>query len=204
MKIEQLIKKLNIKKYTTTAILSSNDSISKYIENEFKNSLLITSIPKDNIELLVNDMTKLIKDLKIAELFEYSFNTLSIGQKQLLQIVCALGSKNKTIILDNALSNISDTKKEIIYKYIKTTDKTVINITKNTEDIIYSEYTIVLKDDEVLLNNKTNEILDRENEFKSIGFELPFMALLSLKLKYYNLVKKPITSMDRMVNKLWK
>ena len=29
-------------------------------------------------------------------------------------------------------------------------------------------------------------------------------ALLSLKLKYYNLVKKPITSMDRMVNKLWK
>lgn len=204
MKIEQLIKKLNIKKYTTTAILSSNDSISKYIENEFKNSLLITSIPKDNIELLVNDMTKLIKNLKIAELFEYSFNTLSIGQKQLLQIVCALGSKNKTIILDNALSNISDTKKEIIYKYIKTTDKTVINITKNTEDIIYSEYTIVLKDDEVLLNNKTNEILDRENEFKSIGFELPFMALLSLKLKYYNLVKKPITSMDRMVNKLWK
>lgn len=204
MKIEQLIKKLNIKKYTTTAILSSNDSISKYIENEFKNSLLITSIPKDNIELLVNDMTKLIKDLKIAELFEYSFNTLSIGQKQLLQIVCALGSKNKTIILDNALSNISDTKKEIIYKYIKTTDKTVINITKNTEDIIYSEYTIVLKDDEVLLNNKTNEILDRENEFKESGFELPFMALLSLKLKYYNLVKKPITSMDRMVNKLWK
>lgn len=204
MKTEQLIKKLNIKKYTTTAILSSNESISKHIENEFKNSLLITSVPKNNTKLKVHDMSKLIKDLKINDLFEYSFNTLSNGEKQLLQVVCALGSKNKTIILDNALSDINSLKKEIIYKYIKGTDKTIINITNNTEDIIYSEYTIVLNDNEVLLNDKTTNILDKETEFKSIGFELPFMASLSLKLKYYNLVKKPITSMDRMVNKLWK
>ena len=42
-----------------------------------------------------------------------------------------------------------------------------------------------------------------EKELKSIGFDMPFMANLSLKLKYYGLVDDVITNMNAMVKQLW-
>ena len=58
-------------------------------------------IPSNPPEGAVKDA---LDNLKNNDLFDYSFNTLSMGEKQLIQIVCALGSNYKVLILDNALS----------------------------------------------------------------------------------------------------
>ena len=47
-------------------------------------------------------------------------------------------------------------------------------------------------------------VLDDDSMLNKLGFRLPFMIDLSLKLKYYNLVDKIILDQKEMVEMLWK
>lgn len=195
--------KIDIIPNTFTTILCSNNvdkiKFSKTLKDD--KTLLITTKAND---LDYEFDSKLVSSLKIKYLFTYEFDTLSSGEKQLIQIAKALNANYNKLIIVDAISYISSPRKEKILKYLsKITNKTIIYITNNKEDIIYSN-NFILFDNKVILNDKLKNILAKEKEFKMAGFELPFMPLLSLKLKYYNLVDKPILSMDRMVNKLWK
>ena len=141
------------------------------------------------------------KTYKIDKLFDFSFNTLSMGEKQLVQIVTMLLSNYETIIINDALSMITNNR---IFRRLKTyKNKTIIYITSNKEDIVYFKRTMLL-DNKVLLHDDTIKLMEEEKSFKLIFQDLPFMASLSLKLKYYDLINKPILNMDRMVDKIWK
>ena len=166
-----------------------------------KDTDLITTCAKN----ITNNSTcdKLVKLLKIKDLFSFEFDTLSTGEKQMIQVCNILLTDKDTIVMVDAISNVSSLNKEKIFKFIKKLNKTIIYITNNKEDIMYFD-NVILYDNEVILNEKLDKAIQMEKEFKSVGFTLPFMSELSLKLKYYNLVEKPIISMDRMVNKLWK
>lgn len=186
-----------------TVILCTNNvdiiKLSKSIIND--NALVITTKAKDIA--LDSKCEKLVRLLKIDDLFNYNFDTLSIGEKQMCQVCKALSSDKNTIIMADAISNVACINKDIVFKFMKKVDKTIIYITSNKEDIMYFDR-LILYDGEVLINDKLNNSFEKEREFKKAGFNLPFMIDLSLKLKYYNLVSKPMTSMSRMVNKLWK
>ena len=195
--------KIDIIPNSYTAILCSNNvdkiKLGNAIKN--KNDLIITTNAKDNSEGFDK---KIVNLLKINSLMLCDFNTLSIGERQMVQISKALSSNFDRLIVVDAISNVSTINKEKILRYLKKyNNKTIIYITSNKEDIVYFE-NFILYDNKVILNDKLSNVLDKEKEFKLAGFDLPFMPLLSLKLKYYNLLDRPIISMDRMVDKLWK
>ena len=214
--VRNAISNLDIKNNIFTTILGPNGcgrtTLAKCLKEKFENSILISSIPKfysNDIKKYIDDnqdkkLNELLKKIKIKSLLDYSFKTLSIGEKQLIQMVSVLVSNFDVIILDNALSNLSSLNKELILKYLKQLHgRTIINITTNKEDIIYGDVTILINDN-IIVNDKTIKVLDKELAFRSVDFELPFMALLSLKLKYYDLVDKTIIDMNKMVDKIWK
>ncbi len=128
---------------------------------------------------------------------------LSNGEKELIEILYAF-MNYKIIVFTDSTSNIDNLKREKIFKYVKNNKITLINITNKSEDIIYSDKVMLVKDKKIILNIDLKDILNHEKEFKENNIELPFMAELSLKLRYYNLINKPIFSMTKMVNKLWK
>lgn len=203
---------MDIIELTTTAIIGSNslnkDKVSKQLEKQFKNSIILNNNPKYNYtvrEYILNYTDKInsikFKTYKIDKLFDFSFNTLSMGEKQLVQIVTMLLSNYETIIINDALSMITNNR---IFRRLKTyKNKTIIYITSNKEDIVYFKRTMLL-DNKVLLHDDTIKLMEEEKSFKLISQDLPFMASLSLKLKYYDLINKPILNMDRMVDKIWK
>ena len=203
---------MDIIELTTTAIIGSNnlnkDKVSKQLSKQFKNSIILNNNPKYNYtvrEYILNYTDKInnikFKTYKIDKLFDFSFNTLSMGEKQLVQIVTMLLSDYETIIINDALSMITNNR---IFRRLKTyKNKTIIYITSNKEDIVYFKRTMLL-DNKVLLHDDTIKLMEEEKSFKLISQDLPFMASLSLKLKYYDLIDKPILNMDRMVDKIWK
>ena len=195
--------KIEIVPNSKTVILCTNNVDKFKLSNSFvlDDSLVITTNTKDITDNRVCE--KLINLLKIKDLLKFDFNTLSTGEKQMIQICYALDTDKNTIVMVDAISNVSSINKDKILKYLKKLNKTIIYITSNKEDIMYFDE-FILYDNEVIIKDKLINIYEMEKEFKSAGFSLPFMLDLSLKLKYYNLVSKPITSMDRMVNKLWK
>ena len=80
---------------------------------------------------------------------------------------------------------------------------TILVTTNNLEDSLYGKE-LVLLDKNIILKEKINKAFDNEEVFKKCNLEMPFMASLSHKLKYYGLVDKVILKMDKMVNELWK
>ena len=98
--------------------------------------------------------------------------------------------------------------KEKIYKILKDVNEkkeiTIINITHDTEDILYGKKVLLLQDGKILEYGNIEDILLEEKTFTRIGLKLPFMADLSIKLKYYGLIDKLVFDMEEMVDLLWK
>ena len=80
----------------------------------------------------------------------------------------------------------------------------IINITHDIEDSIYGRDIVLISDKRIITHDKKEKIFNNEKLLKKVGFEPPFMANLSLKLRYYNLIDKLILDMNEMVKTLWK
>ena len=202
--------KIKIYKNSFTVVLGLNNSgktaLAKYIKSHYDKSIIVARPKSINYKYndLTDDLKLLVDKLRVRELYSYNFNTLSNGSKQVLYLIDVLNSDYDTIIIHNGISMVSPFKKEIILKYLKKQHKTIIELTSNKEDLIYSKHLTLIKDSEIIYQGLTIKVLESEKKFKQAGFELPFMAQLSLKLKYYNLIDKPVLNMNTMVDDIWK
>lgn len=193
--------KENIINTIITSNVFSNKDIKRIIENK---SIIIDAYSYiDNLEINQLLPNNIIKKFSITNIAECPFETLSMGEKILVKILYYVNSEDSFIVLNNILLFIDSNKRDILLKYLKKSSKTIVNITTNPEECMYSDNLIIYHDNQFIYK-ELNELISLEKQFKEIDSELPFMVQLSLKLKYYNLVEKPILNMSRMVNKLWK
>ena len=177
----------------------------QFIMDTVYNDIYLTAKNKkiDNIDEEINRISKI---LKIENILNKSPQHLSGGEKQKVVLASALLGNPKILILDEALSMIDPISKKEIYEYLVKLNNegtTIINISSDIEDTLYSKNILIL-------NNGTIESLDtkentynKENIFKKLQMELPFIIELSKKLSYYNLVNKDYYNEEELINKLW-
>lgn len=177
----------------------------QFIMDTVYNDIYLTAKNKkiDNIDEEINKISKI---LKIENILDKSPQHLSGGEKQKVVLASALLGNPKILILDEALSMIDPISKKEIYEYLVKLNNegtTIINISSDIEDTLYSKNILIL-------NNGTIESLDtkentynKENIFKKLQMELPFIIELSKKLSYYNLVNKDYYNEEELINKLW-
>lgn len=148
------------------------------------------------------------KYVGIEHILEREPHTLSGGEKQLVSLAAALITEPKILILDEALTMIDLDIREKIYNILKEINKekgiTIINVTQEMDEVLYGDTIIMINDGDLILNGPTKKVLEEERTFNKMGLSLPFMAELSIKLKYYGLVDEIILDMDEMVEKIWK
>ena len=99
---------------------------------------------------------------------------------------------------------MEENKKRIVIDYLKKNDITFINITSDTEEILLADYLIVLTNSGVAIEGKTNTVLNEDKLLRRLGFSLPFLFDISLKLKSYDISNKIYSNIDGLVNELWK
>lgn len=112
--------------------------------------------------------------------------------------------KNKRVIFFNVLNNLKENELNKLFRFLKDNDINFINITNNMELCLYTDYLIILDNDNVLIEGSTLEVLKNDKLLKRLGFELPFLVDLSLLLKDYNLVNKIYLNNESLVGALWK
>ena len=81
---------------------------------------------------------------------------------------------------------------------------TILQVTHDMEECLYSNYLYVLKDGKFVLQGLKEEVFKEENKFTKMGLELPFLVSLSKKLQYYDLVDTYYYDMEQLVDALWK
>ena len=212
-------KRLSIEKYNftlyndITSIIFNEESIKNKIISElntkdfiFINSKTISERVRVSDFLKANnfDMRLLIK-FRINELISADLSTLPIEDQLYLKIIVIINNNDeKDYIFDDVLSYLSEDRKKIIFKTIFDKNLKYYNFTSDIEEVIYSNYLIVLSKDGVAIEGSVKSVLAEEKLLKRLGFSLPIIYDLSLQLKSYSLIDKPYVDMRKLVNDLWK
>lgn len=195
----------------------NKDDISVVFDNVEINFVYDTVIenlafPLENRNLTKEEMEKKIKEiseyLKIENLLQCNINSLSGGEKEIIALACSLITNPKLLILDEAFIMLDIIQKEKFFKLLKKINRdkktTIIYLTSDVESSVYGKSIAVIANKKIIKNGTLKEILKEEKAFKMAKQKLPFMADLSLKLKYYNLIDDIILEESKMVEALWK
>lgn len=163
------------------------------------------NLSKKEIDIKLNEITSY---LKIEDLLNCNISSLSGGEKELIALACSLIIEPKLLILDEAFSMLDIIQKEKLFKLLKKINRekktTIIYLTSDIESSIYGKSIAVIANKKIIKQGLLKDILTDEKTFKSAKQKLPFMADLSLKLKYYNLIDDIILDESKMVDALWK
>lgn len=167
----------------------------------------LENLEKDKEEIK-NKILEVSEYLKITDLLDKNPHRLSGGQKQLVALASVLVADPVILILDEAINRIDNHERINILKILKKLNEdkkiTIINVTHDIEESVFGSEVILIDCGKVILNGDKELVFKEEKIFNKIGLEMPFMASLSIKLMYYNLIDKMIFDMDEMVDKLWK
>ena len=181
-----------------------NQFVAETVMDEIAFALENMNFEKKEIRERVEKVGKL---LDIEPIMEKEPHGLSGGQKELVALASALAIEPKVLILDEAMDMIDNNRRESILKVLTDLNKeglTIINITHNSEELLYGSDIIVMNNGVIVDQGDTKELLRKEKLFKNNGLELPFVVDLSYKLKYYGIVDDIVLDMDELVNLIWK
>ncbi|MDK7882318.1 energy-coupling factor transporter ATPase [Lactobacillus iners] len=163
------------------------------------------NIDRNQMIGIVTDSLKQVDMLKFAD---KAPNMLSGGQKQRVAIAGVLAIKPKIIILDEATSMLDPDGKNIILKLIKKLQKqnnyTVISITHDLEEAIYSDKLLILKAGKVLRYDHPRKIFNDVQLLERSGLDLPFVFKIKSQLSQMGVnIPKEIIGQKELVNYLW-
>lgn len=153
-------------------------------------------------------ITEIARYVGIEHLLKRSVNNLSGGEKQLVALASVLITNPRILVLDEAFVMLDGVSHQNMLNIIKKLHQekkiTIINITQDMNDTIYSDRIIVMNQGKIYLDDTRDNIYIEEKKLRTVGITLPFMVDLSNKLRYYGLVDKIILNKSQMVERLWK
>lgn len=203
-----LLKILNgdIKNYDGNITIKSN--------NQNKIKVVFSELPDDILDIndfLFNEIlnkdiiyTELNTFFNIDNIIKKKYCNCSLEEKYLIVILKTVISNPSILCLDNILIYLSKRMKVLLLNYINDKDIILINVTSDMEDVIYTDYMIILYQGMSAIDGPVLKVLSNEKIIKRLGFSLPFMIDLSIQLKLYDLIDKIYLDKEMLVKALWK
>lgn len=184
-----------------------NDANAHLIGETVKDDLAFTL---ENLEYTKKEMTSSIeqitKKFKLEDILEKTVEDLTNSEKEKVMIASSLIHNPKILLLDESIHKLNTKDKKLVFKILKEYQKkyelTIILITHNLEDTLYSDNIIVLDKGKILIHD-TKEKIYKDDKLEKLGFELPFIVKLSHNLILYNLLDKVYFDEEEVMNKLW-
>lgn len=202
------LNKTTVLEYITKIGVVTNDINSPFIYNKLKDEL---AYPLLNLGLTEHKINKKIQ--KISNFFEMEnllnkkISTLTLSEKAKILIMLALIHNPKVLVLDDIFYNMDYNDQIFILNKLAELNKdglTIINITSKLDTIYNSSKVYVLNDFKIEYEGSTLEILEKDSYLNRLGFSIPFIIDLSLKLKFYNLIDKIYFDLNKLEEDLWK
>ncbi len=133
---------------------------------------------------------------------------LSPKEKNIFLFLLAIIHHPKIVILDEPFLYFNQQEKNLflgILQQLKNSENvTIILTTKDLNDAIYADELKIIHQGNLLMEGTPLAVFKEDKTLNRIGLSLPFLADLSLKLMFYDVLKHFILDMDGMVEQLWK
>lgn len=146
-------------------------------------------------------------EFQLQSLFSKNPNELDHFEKLRLQIATSTISDPEILLLDDPFLFLDDEERMcliVLLHRLKKKGMTIVLTASHLEDTVYADQLYILKDGKVTLKGTPLEVYQNEETLSQIGLSLPFLADLSWKLKFYNLLDEMILDEEKLVDTLWK
>lgn len=111
--------------------------------------------------------------------------------------------KSSFIVFNDFLRLLTNHEKEILLNNLEKKNINFVNITSNMEEVLLTSELKVYYHGRVMLEGATINVLKEEKLLNKLGYKLPFIVDLSLKLNAYDLINSVFLDEEVLVNKLW-
>lgn len=183
----------------------SDTFVTNSVSDELKFSLKNMNLSENEIN---NRLQEVASYLHIEHLLGCIPHSLSGGEKQLVSLGITLMLQPDILIVDESLNMVDSITKDKILSLLRKLNKgnniTIIYVTHDLEDTLYTDRVILLSEGRICSDKKLKEAFINDKIYHEAGLSLPFMVELSKKLQYYDLIDKIEFNMNTLVNKLWK
>lgn len=181
-----------------------NHFVSETVIDDLAFSLENLQYSKEEINDLIIDISK---KFNLNDILYKSPYELTNSEKQKVAIAGSLIFNPKILLLDEALHQLNPKcKKEILdilKKYQKEKKLTIIMITHDLEDTLYSDRMVIIDKGKIYLDGPLNEVYEKKQELNQLNLNLPFIIKLSHKLIEEKIIDKIYTNMMELVDELW-
>lgn len=150
------------------------------------------------------------KVIKISEIFSINsllherLDSLPLNVRILVKILSYLVINPKIIAIDNLTNYLDKYTKNNLFKYISDNYITLINVTSDANELMFSNDIVVMNERKCVLYGNIKDVCDGNSILPYMGIKLPFIIDLSQNLILYNLIDKVYYDDRKLVNKLWK
>lgn len=201
------LNKENLKEYMLSIGVVFFDDQNKFLFEKVIDEL---AFPLENLNYKKKDITNRLYEIRTLFRLESCINKkideLTEYEKVKVLIATSLIHRPKIVFLDNILSRLNESECKDLFKILQEVKKdiTFCIASSSLDNILLFDSVIVLGDKNVKIEGNPNEVLQQDNELSKLGFIIPSMIDLSLKLNFYGVLDNIITDVDGMVDKLWK
>lgn len=133
---------------------------------------------------------------------------LTNSERELVYIASSLISYPDILILDDCMSQLSVSDKnkvfDILLKYKKEKKLTIIMITHNMEDVIYSDRVMVMDSGSIVMDGSVIKVFKQKSKLNELGVGVPFVIDLSLRFMDLGIVNHIYLDMRKLVDDIWK
>ena len=180
-----------------------NHFVSETVIDDLAFSLENLQYDKEDITNAINEVSKIFK---LENILYSEPRNLTNSEKQRVAIASSLIFNPKILILDEALHQLTPSDKkdvlEILKKYQKERNLTIIMITHNLENTLYSDRIVVLNNGNIYLDGSVKDVYS-SNKINSLKLDLPFVIKLSNKLINEHIINKIYTNTIDLMEDLW-
>jgi len=177
--------------------------IGETVKDDLAFSLENLEYSREEIEACISNIAK---KFKLDGILEKSPNELTNSEKEKVAIASSLIHNPKILLLDESIHKLNASDKKLVFKILKEYQEehelTIILITHNLEDTLYSDRIIVLDKGKIILDDNKEKIYE-DDKLEKLGFKLPFMVKLSHNLMLYDLIDKIYFDEKELVDILW-
>lgn len=182
---------------------SLNIFLTKKVKDELILPLKNLGYNKLKIDKIINNLTTFFE---IENLLSKNINELTKDESIYLQVIISLVHNPEILILDDAFLSLSLPLKEKILLKLKQLNKdglTIINITSDLETIYDSNKVYLLNNQKIEELGNVEQVFQEDNYLRKLGFRIPFIIDLSIKLKFYGLLDKIYYNLEELEENLW-
>ncbi len=188
-------------KANIACVFKDTPFVNELVSNELKYRLKELKMSTSDIKNRIDEVNTFFN---VNKIIHKKIRDLSVNDRVLIKILSYAIYNPSYIAIDDLLIYLDTRTKILLLNYLHAKGITLINVTTNMEDVLYTDYILCLYDGINAIDGRTLDVLKNEKLLKRLGFDLPFYYDLSIQLELYGLIKKVYLNKEAMVSNIWK